>query len=237
MSTTIQRPPRQRTRGGRPPGRERPAVPAMPGGRIHTPGRVPPNGRDGRGGGPGPAGDDDAARSRAATMATWLVVAAVTLMFMGFTSTYVVRSAEPGWARQALPSLLWWNTAVLLASSVTMEVARRRVGRGDRAGARRALVWTLLLGAVFVAGQVAAWLQWMGAGVGVAHSTHAAFFYLLSGVHAAHVAGGLGALGYGMWRLARPARAGQLAGSLTNIATYWHFVDALWVYVFALLLW
>lgn len=215
-------------------------MPVIPGGRIGAPVRVPPGGHGGGGGGDGGApgaGDEEAARARAATMATWIVVAAVTLMFMGFTSTYVVRSAEPGWARQDLPSLLWWNTAVLLASSVSMEIARRRAGRGEIAPARRALGVTVLLGAVFVAGQVTAWLQWMAAGIAAAGSTHAAFFYLLSGTHAVHVAGGMGALVYGMWRLGRPGTTAQRAASLANIATYWHFVDVLWVYLFALLLW
>ena len=170
-------------------------------------------------------------------MAVWMIVAAVTIMFMGFTSTYVVRSAEPGWAREQLPSLLWVNTAVLLASSATMEVVRRRVRQGDVAGGRRALAWTALLGTAFVAGQVVAWSQWTASGIGVAHSSHAAFFYLLSGVHAVHVAGGLGALGYGLLRLARPGRVRDLAASVTNIGIYWHFVDLLWIYVFLLLLW
>ena len=240
MATTTRKPPRTRTRtrSGRVAGR--PPVPVIPGGRAGSPVRTPPTGRGGGHGGPGGGaggGEEEAARARAATMATWIVVAAVTLMFMGFTSTYVVRSAEPGWARQDLPTLLWWNTAVLLASSVSMEAARRRTRQGRTDAARRALLLTILLGALFVAGQVAAWLQWMGAGVAAAGSTHAAFFYLLSGTHAAHVAGGMGALIYGLWRLGRPGTTAQRAASLANIATYWHFVDVLWVYLFALLLW
>ncbi|QIA28150.1 heme-copper oxidase subunit III [Thermaerobacter sp. PB12/4term] len=239
MATTTRKPSRTRprTRPGRPAGR--PPVPVIPGGRAGEPVRIPPGGPGG-GGGNGRApggGDEEAARARAATMATWIVVAAVTLMFMGFTSTYVVRSAEPGWARQDLPSLLWWNTAVLLASSVIMEVARRRAARGAVQGARRALALTLVLGAAFVAGQVTAWLQWLAAGIAAAVSTHAAFFYLLTGTHAVHVAGGMGALIYGMWRLGRPGTTAQRAASLANIATYWHFVDVLWIYLFALLLW
>ncbi|ADU50527.1 cytochrome c oxidase subunit III [Thermaerobacter marianensis DSM 12885] len=236
MPTTTRKPPRTRHRLRRQGAAARPPVPVIAGRRVDTPGRIPPNGRGGGGGWGGGPGDDEA-RARAATMATWMVVAAVTLMFMGFTSTYVARSAEPGWARQDLPPLLWWNTAVLLASSVTMELARRRARKGLVAGARRALGVTTLLGLAFVAGQVAAWAQWLAAGVVASGSTHAAFFYLLSGVHAAHVAGGLGALLYGMWRLGRPGTPAQMAASMTNIATYWHFVDVLWLYLFALLLW
>ncbi|PZN12490.1 MAG: heme-copper oxidase subunit III [Bacillota bacterium] len=194
-------------------------------------------GRGGRGGDGGRSFDEDEARARSATMAVWLVVAAVLIMFMGFTSTYVVRSAEPGWVRERLPGLLWLNTAVLVASSVTMEAVRWRLRRGDVAGARRALALTAVLGLAFVAGQVTAWLQWSAAGFGVNRSTHAAFFYLLTGTHAAHVTGGLLALIYGLVRFARPAATARaLAGTATNIAYYWHFVDVLWLYVFALLL-
>ncbi|HEY8394671.1 MAG TPA: cytochrome c oxidase subunit 3 [Thermaerobacter sp.] len=171
-------------------------------------------------------------------MAVWMVVAAAIVLFMGFTSTYVVRMAEPGWVRERLPGLLWVNTVILVASSVSMEAVRWRLRRSDVAGARRALAWTAILGAAFVAGQVAAWLQWWAAGFPVNRSTHAGFFYLLTGTHAVHVAGGLAALGYGLVRLARPgATVRQLAGTASNIATYWHFVDVLWLYVFALLLW
>lgn len=200
-----------------------PRPPAASGGR---------GGRDGRGRGE-PGGFDRGARS--ARVALWLTLAAVTMFFAGFTSTYLVRRSQPDWEVGPLPWLFWVNTAVLVASSVTVERARRAARRGEVEAAQRGLRWTVGLSLVFVAGQAAAWLQLARAGAFMATSPHAAFVYLLSGAHAAHVLGGVAAL---VWALVRARRAPSAPGSALTAdlaATYWHFVDVLWLYLFALL--
>ena len=71
--------------------------------------------------------------------------------------------------------------------------------------------------------------------VSVASSPHADFFYLLTGTHAVHLAGGVGALAYALWKVrSLAADANTLLGA---VAIYWHFVDVLWLYVFAILFW
>jgi cytochrome c oxidase subunit 3 len=86
---------------------------------------------------------------------------------------------------------------------------------------------------VFLAGQIAAWRQLISGGVFLAANPHADFFYLLTGAHAVHLAGGLGGLGYALWKVRRL----DAAATVGAVAIYWHFVDVLWIYLFAMLFW
>jgi cytochrome c oxidase subunit 3 len=159
-------------------------------------------------------------------------IAAITMTFAAFTSAMVMRKGgAPDWAHFQLPPLLFANTAVLLASSGTLEVARRRL-RGGRAGGAW-LSATLALGVLFVAGQVAAWRALAAQGVFLATGPAGAFFYVLTAAHAAHVLGGLTALAYMRHRV-RHATAVPF-GALGAVTTYWHFMDGLWLYLFFLL--
>jgi cytochrome c oxidase subunit 3 len=178
-----------------------------------------------------------------ATIGVWLLVGAIVLLFASFTSTLVVRRAEADWRLGPLPSLLWINSAVLLASSLALEWARRRGGRGDLRRLGAGLGAATLLGAVFLAGQWIAWRQLIASGVSIASGPHSAFFYLLTGTHAVHVAGGVAALAYAVWRVRRAERVLAVTGIappvtadvVAPVAIYWHFVDVLWWYVFVVL--
>ena len=167
----------------------------------------------------------------------WLLVGAITILFAAFTSTYLVRRSAADWRVGPLPPALWINTAVLLASSAVIEWARSQ-GRRDRLDAlRRGLGVTTVLGGAFLVGQIAAWRQLVDAGVYLATSPHGSFFYLLTGMHGLHVAGGVGALAYALWKVRRLSGAGEVLGIVNPTAVYWHFVDGLWLYVFVILFW
>ena len=195
-----------------------------PGGGDHRPG----GGREPSGEGtPGILGDP-------ALFGLLAFLGTVTMLFVGFTSAYILRRASADWRPLAAPSVLWLNTAVLLASSGTLEVARRRLRGWDLAGSQRWVAATGLLGALFVAGQYIAWRQLGARGVYLASNPHSSFFYVLTGVHALHLLGGLG------WFVAvlrRLRGMGYLPGQdgLQRFATYWHFLGALWVYLLFLL--
>lgn len=144
-------------------------------------------------------------------------LATVAMLFTAFTASILVRRTSPDWVRVDLPPIVWVNTAVLLLSSVIMELARRR---GD--------VWLFaaqLLGGAFLVGQVIACTELSRAGLFLRTNPHASFFYVLTAVHGAHLLGGMVAIA---WASLRPARLG-------STAMYWHFVGALWVYVVVLL--
>ena len=160
-------------------------------------------------------------------------IAAITMTFAAFTSALVMRKGgAPDWTHFQLPTLLFANTAVLLASSGTLEVARRRLRAGTPGGSAWLSV-TLALGMLFVAGQVAAWRDLAAQGLFLATGPSAAFFYVLTAAHAVHVMGGVTALAYVRSRVRRTAA--PPLGAVGAVTTYWHFMDALWLYLFLLL--
>ena len=181
----------------------------------------------------------DSERARAAPPAvpaqTGVVagIAAITMTFAAFTSALVMRKGGGSdWVHFHLPPLLFVNTAVLLASSGALELARRSLRRGIP-GATAWLSAALALGLVFVAGQLAAWRDLAAQGVFLATGPSSAFFYVLTAAHGAHVLGGLAALAYLRYRV-RGATIAPL-GALGAVATYWHFMDGLWLYLLVIL--
>jgi cytochrome c oxidase subunit 3 len=158
----------------------------------------------------------------------WIAIATIAMMFAALTSAMVVRgSAASDWRHFRLPPILYFNTAVLLASSAVLEAGRRR-----RAAALVRV--TLGLGFLFVVGQVMAWRQLAAQGLFLRTSPSSAFFYVFTALHGLHVLGGLGGLTYVVWRFTKLAgRAPTTA--LGAAALYWHFMDVLWLYLVVLL--
>lgn len=136
------------------------------------------------------------------------------MLFTAFAASMLVRRHGSDWQPVAPPPILGLTTAVLLLSSLTVEAGRRTLARAWFSG-------TLALGLLFVAGQVWAWMRITSAGPATA------FFGVLTAVHAAHVGGGLVALAVAARRVDRPR------ANLT--ATYWHFVDIVWIALLILL--
>jgi cytochrome c oxidase subunit 3 len=170
----------------------------------------------------------------------WVVLAAITMSFAAFTSALVVRQGGASdWHHLTVPNVLFWNTLVLLASSVTLEFARRRVAvfmGGPRTvdlSPARWLYVTALLGVVFVIGQYVAWLQLRSQGLYLATNPNSSFFYLLTAIHGLHVLGGLYGLTYVIRKLNRVVLR---RSTLDSFSYYWHFMGTLWVYLL-LLLW
>lgn len=176
-----------------------------------------------------------------ASTGIWVVLASITMSFLAFTSALVVRQGSAAdWRHLSLPWVLYLNTAVLVASSVTLELARREVrvfmGGGVRTQNGRPTRWlyiTLFLGLLFVVGQYVAWVQLRAQGLYLATNPNSSFFYVLTAVHALHVTGGIGGLVRVIYRL----NDSMLRKStLDATSTYWHFMGGLWIYLL-LLLW
>jgi cytochrome c oxidase subunit 3 len=170
----------------------------------------------------------------------WVVLASITMSFAAFTSALIVRQGSAiDWRHLTLPRILYLNTLVLFASSVALEVARRRIGdfmsgrRDQVANPARWLYITLFFGLLFVAGQYVAWLQLRSQGLYLATNPNSSFFYVLTAVHALHVSGGLGGLARVILRLNKSVLR---KSTLNATSYYWHFMDGLWVYLL-LLLW
>lgn len=156
------------------------------------------------------------------------------MFFMALASAFLVRRGSPDWVPVSVPALMWFNTVVLLASSGTLEIARKRLGLLDIGGFKKLWALTTLLGAVFLIGQVVAWRQLAGQGIYLASNPASSFFYIFTGAHALHVIGGVGALLYvGLRNFEKAQVTRVVAAEVTSY--YWHFMDALWLFLLALL--
>lgn len=165
----------------------------------------------------------------------WAFLATVTMLFAGFTSAILVRRASTDWQPIPLPGLLWMNTAVLLLSSFTIERARALLGKERGREARAWLSITAALGLLFLFGQFGVWRHLVSLGVYLPSSPHSSFFYILTGAHAVHLLGGVLAMLYLLARVLLSASAPVRSSVINLCATYWHFVDGLWIYLFVVL--
>jgi cytochrome c oxidase subunit 3 len=175
-----------------------------------------------------------------ASTGIWVGLAAITMTFAALTSALVVRQGSAqDWRHISLPPVLYLNSLLIVASSVTLEVARRRIAAfmgGTRDQAEKPARWlyiTLCLGVLFVAGQTFAWMQLRSQGFGLATNVSYSFFYVLTVAHALHVFGGLGGL---VRVIAKLNHSVLRRSTLDATSRYWHFMGALWLYLL-LLLW
>lgn len=163
----------------------------------------------------------------------WVAIASILMMFAGLTSAFIVKSNLAGWRQIVMPDMFWVSTGVILVSSLTMQMALRSFRQRNMRAYRLLVAVTLLLGVAFIV------LQWFGfkelwqvqritfkgtSGAGQ-------FLYVIFGLHAIHVIGGIITLlvmfikaYFGKLKLYSPA-------PVEVAATYWHFVDLLWIYL------
>lgn len=225
-------------------------------------GQPPPisgNGGDGNGG--NGFYPDFTRRLRRARVGFFILMVWVMMLFVSFTSAYVVRKGLPSlnqntnqmgldWIEVNLPiQLLIVNTILLLSASVTIELARRKIAQqmalapvgsipGIAIGKDKTNIWlgiTALLGIAFIVGQWLAWGELKNRGFYIASNPSSSFVYVLTAAHAIHLMGGILALVYAI-SASLLKKAIESRRIVIEIASwYWHFMAALWIYVFALL--
>ena len=201
--------------------------------RVSPPPPIEPAGH----GGDGDFGDSGSAFPISkGQIGLWILLTAVFMLFAGLSSAYIVLRGVPSWQNIELPSLLWPNTAVLLLSSLAVELSRRAIRRNDIQSMKRWLAAGGVLGLTFLAGQLAAWRQLVRAGVYLPSTLQSSFFYILSGLHGLHLLGGIAGLGIVLVMALRNRLSAFRYEPLKLCSTYWHVMDALWVYLFLLLL-
>jgi cytochrome c oxidase subunit III len=175
----------------------------------------------------------------------WIFLAVLTSLFALFITGYWMRMghgaaegvAPQDWHPVTEPRILWLNTALLVLGSVSMQWARHAADRGN--AARTQLAWLAggVFAAAFIVGQGLAWRQLQAAGVYAASNPANAAFYLLTGVHAAHLIGGLVAwlrTSLKMFRADSTVESVRLAVELCTV--YWHFLLLVWLVLFGVLL-
>ena len=159
--------------------------------------------------------------------------ASIVMMFMGLTSAYMVRRAGGNWLEFRLPNIFFINTAVILMSSIALHSAYLFFKRGNETLYKTLLVAAFFLGMLFVVLQYQGWLDLTAIGVELTGNPSGSFIYVISGIHAAHVLGGIAAIliaiVQGFSLPFKVTRKRKLRFELTLI--YWHFVDFLWIYL------
>jgi cytochrome c oxidase subunit III len=198
-------------------------------------GSAPPGGGDGDGGDDGQPKRQPSPSSRRYSIAIGLAMVSILVFFLGLVVAFVVlEHFNAAWIPVRLPRILWVNTVVLIGSSITLELARRNLA--DSNLARFQLMWrvTTALGILFLIGQVIAWRELATSRVFLNSSQASAFFYIFTAAHGVHLLGGIAALLYVSIRKFEQAKISRRAAS--QVASYyWHFMDGLWVVLFALL--
>ena len=162
----------------------------------------------------------------------WLAIASIIMLFAAFTSAVLVREAQGDWLRFHIPFIFWVNTAIIILSSVTMHWAVKSFRKYRLRQYRLAITSTFLLGCLFLVGQYIGWVQLAEGGIKLAGNPSGSFLRVTTYTHAAHIAGGLIIMLIGVFRaFFRPYNPNRLV-YVEIIATYWHFVDILWIYLF-----
>jgi cytochrome c oxidase subunit III len=161
------------------------------------------------------------------------------MLFSGLTSGYIVRQADGGWLIFSMPFMFWISTAIILMSSITMNWALSAAKKNNFEHVKLALGITILLGLTFCITQFLGWKELVNGGIyfaGKQANASGSFFYVLSGVHLAHILSGLIYLSVIFVNsLKNKYHSGNIAG-VKHSAIFWHFLDAVWVYLFIFLL-
>ena len=184
-------------------------------------------------------GNDSHKIDRAKKMMLWFGIVSMVMMFAGLTSAYVVSKQRPDWLTEfPLPAAFIWSTVVIVASSVCIFLAKKKVAEGDNKTAGLFLWATLVLGLAFAAFQIYSFSEIISLGyyfTGSESTITSSFIYIIVLAHLTHLAGGIIVLFVLIYNhFKQRYRPGQMLG-LEMGATYWHFVDALWVYLFLFL--
>lgn len=179
-----------------------------------------------------------AAQQKASKPLLWVGIVSIVMLFAGLTSAYVVRADNGNWLIFNMPDIFFVSTAVIIASSITLFIGLQMAKKNNNKGVIFGVLATFILGLVFTYCQFAGWSELTAKGVvfaGKYANASGSFLYVLTGLHLAHLFGGLISLLVTLINsLRRKYTAGNTLG-LELCSIYWHFLDILWVYLFLFL--
>lgn len=170
--------------------------------------------------------------------ALYAAMASIIMMFGAFTSAYLVRQAAGNWQEYVVPDIFYLSTAILLISSATLHYAYTTFKQQQFNHYRAFLIATFALGLTFVIMQYFGWQQLYNIGVPLDGNPSGSFFYVISGVHAVHVLGGIAALFVAAFHALslKPELTEKRKTRFSLVVQYWHFVDILWLYLLVFIL-
>jgi cytochrome c oxidase subunit 3 len=161
----------------------------------------------------------------------WVALGSIIMMFAGLTSAYVVKRDQPGWTTFSIPKAFWYSTAVILASSLTIQMALKAFKEREMQRYRNLLTTTAILGILFVVLQWTGFRQIWNTGITFKGSGGGQFLYIIAGLHAVHVLGGILALIVMFIKAFASKVRSYNSVPVELMSTYWHFVDLLWIYL------
>lgn len=184
-------------------------------------------------------GPEEAKIIRAKKNILWFGIISLTMSFAGLTSAYVVSKERPDWiANFEIPPAFYISLVLILISSLTIHLAKKAIQNEKDSQGLILLIVTFLLGIAFVFFQFEGFSEIIESGynfTGPTSSITTSFIYLIVLLHVAHVFGGLGSLVVVIYNhYKQKYRNGKTLG-IELAATFWHFVDAVWIYLFMFL--
>jgi cytochrome c oxidase subunit 3 len=170
----------------------------------------------------------------------WVALGSIIMMFAGLTSAYIVKRSQANWEMLEIPVIFWVSTVIILLSSLTMQLSVNAFRERNMPRYRSMLLMTAVLGASFLVMQILGFIQYskmdirlIGAGSNASHS----FVLAIAGLHGIHVLGGVVALSIIAYRALSSKKKSYDSTPVEVIATYWHFVDILWIYLILFFNW
>lgn len=161
----------------------------------------------------------------------WVALGSIIMMFAGLTSAYLVKRDQPGWTTFSIPRAFWYSTATILVSSLTIQMALKAFKQREMLRYRSLLTTTAILGIVFVLLQWVGFRQIWSTGITLRGSGGGQFLYVIAGLHAVHVLGGIVALLIMLAKAFVSKIRSYDSIPVELMSTYWHFVDLLWIYL------
>jgi cytochrome c oxidase subunit III len=166
----------------------------------------------------------------------WAGCASIVMMFAGLTSAYIVKRNLANWLTYDIPVIFYYSTAVIILSSITIMLSRKAFMNREMTQYKRWLFITALLGITFVFLQYTGFKELWASGITITRNVSFSFLYIIVGLHALHVMGGVVALVIMYLKSFSKRRKNYNQIYIELMNTYWHFVDLLWIYLLFFLL-
>jgi cytochrome c oxidase subunit 3 len=166
----------------------------------------------------------------------WVGIGSLLMMFAGLTSAYIVKRNQANWQTFELPQFFWYSTVAVLLSSVTIYLAEKAFKQREMKKYRSLVIATLVLGVLFIVLQILGFQQLRASQITLTGNVSYSFMYVIVGLHAAHVLGGLVALIVLFAKAFSTKTRTYDSVPVELVSTYWHFVDVLWIYLLIFLI-
>ena len=161
----------------------------------------------------------------------WLAIGSIVMMFAGLTSAVIVKRNQADWQGFTLPTVFWYSTGVLLLTSLSIQMCLRAFKERRMRRYRSLLTLTAVGGLLFVVLQFRGFESLWAQGLRFTNDVAVSFLYIIFGLHALHVLGGIVALIVQFGRAFSTRSRNYSSVPIEIVSTYWHFVDLLWLYI------